>query len=191
MQIKYSTKQMLSINKGFTLIEIALVISIIGIFSMVAYSTFSDSRAQSRDKVRAASLQQLQLALELYKDKNGRYPVAGCARGTNWVGPGTHPVGWGNATDCPDYIVGLAPEFIPALPRDPKDELVNGVGFIYRTDTNGTTYKVLANWAVEVLLVTSYDNELARCPRDYNLSYCDNVPQDNSYAIYSAGAENW
>lgn len=184
-------KHSLSSTKGFTLIEITLVIAIISIISGIAYSSFSGARAESRDKVRVASLQQLQLALELYKDKNGRYPVAGCGRGTGWVGPGTHPVAWGNAADCPMYIVGLAPEFMPALPRDPKDEMVDGVGFLYKTDTNGTTYKVLVNWAVEANLVTSYNNELARCPRDFDLSFCDNVPQNNSYAIYSAGAENW
>ena len=178
-------------TKGFSLIEIALVISIIGIFSMVAYSTFSDSRAQSRDKVRAASLQQLQLALELYKDKNGRYPDEGCGNTTLWTGPGRHP-SWGNANDCPEYIVGLVPEFMAALPRDPKSEMVDGLGFVYQVSGDRQSYKVLIHQSVESLIVTSYASELVRCPRVFVGSvHCEAVPRPTEYAIYSAGAESW
>ncbi len=175
-------------KNGFTLIEMALVISIIGIFSMIAYAGYSEARAESRDKARAASLQQLQLALELYKDKYGRYPAEGCGDPNDvfWSGPGTHP-GWGNANDCPEYILGLVPEFMSALPRDPKDEMVHGRGFIYRTNSGGTAYKALVHYSVETNLVTSYSNEFARCPSNLG-SHC---LQSTVYAIYSAGAESW
>lgn len=176
---------------GFSLIEMALVVSLIGIFSTIAYSSYSDARAQSRDKARVASLQQLQLALELYKDKYGRYPDKGCGETATWVGPGTHAgTGWGNEDDCPEYIDNLVPEFMAALPRDPKDEMENSKGFMYAVAADGSAYKVLILGTIESALVTSYSHEFARCPGNLGAN-CVLAGQGNVYAIYSAGAENW
>ncbi len=184
-----------NIQTGFTLIEIIVVIAIIAILSAVGYASFGDARAQARDKTRLASLQELQLALELYKnnDSQGRYPEAGCSQGANvWVGPGTHTWADGNDTDCPEYMVGLVPTFLPELPKDPKDDSVSNKGFVYKVSTDRKAYKVVVYNTVEALRVTSYNHEFARCPKGNNTIECPDVsPQPTSYAIYSAGAESW
>lgn len=61
---------------GFTLIELLVVIAIIGILSSVVLASLNTARKKGRDARRIADIKQLQLALELYYDANGEYPVA-------------------------------------------------------------------------------------------------------------------
>ncbi len=63
-------------RKGFTLIEILVVISIIGILSALALVSFSSARLRSRDARRLSDLRQISTALELYNNDQGIYPTA-------------------------------------------------------------------------------------------------------------------
>lgn len=63
-------------RKGFTLIELMVVVAIIGILSAIVVSNFASARAQSRDAKRLSDVSQLQLALEHYFDINNSYPAA-------------------------------------------------------------------------------------------------------------------
>lgn len=60
---------------GFTLVEIVIVIGIMGILSVIIYSSFDTSRAKSRDQKRIADISAIQLSLEQYFQKNGVYPM--------------------------------------------------------------------------------------------------------------------
>lgn len=170
---------------GFTLIELMITIAIIGILSAVVYANFGTAREQTRDKVRLVAIKDLQLAIELYKAQNGRYPVKGCGSTSAWVGPGPQT---GTAASCADYIVGLVPDYIDKLPTDPKSESISDLGFLYGSDAAGTWYKVLVKDSVENLTVTSYDNEFSRCLAATANPWC--ILPSNTYAVYSAGAEN-
>jgi type II secretion system protein G len=130
--------------RGFTLIELLVVVSIIGIIAAVVFANVNEGGAQARDAERQADLRNLQSALELYKNRYGRYPD-GCQGADAWS--------WqsGVGSDCPSgtqYIVGLAPEFIRALPVDPKPA-GNGTGYAYRVNTDGSVYKLVVFRTVE------------------------------------------
>jgi len=174
---------------GFTLIEILVVISIISILSAVIYASFGDARANSRDKVRKTSLKELALAIELYKSQYGVYPALGCGATTEWAGPG--PQVSSDTTTCKDYIAGLVPEFISELPTDPNAEQESGQGFMYRVSPAGDSYKALVQDSVESDVVTGFNNEFARCPSAIVGSPCAAGAPENTYAIYSPGAESW
>lgn len=70
------TKKITSHKAGFTLIEILVVISIIGILSSIVLASINQSRAKARDAQIIAGVDALKKALELYNDANGRYPAS-------------------------------------------------------------------------------------------------------------------
>ncbi len=62
-------------SKGFTLIEIIVVIGIMAVLTAIIYSSFDSSRATSRDQKRVSDISAIQLALEQYFQQNGVYPM--------------------------------------------------------------------------------------------------------------------
>lgn len=156
-----------------------VAISIIGILSSIVYANFGEARKAARDDIRKTSLKELQLAIEFYKAQNDRYPAAGCtANATNWAGPGSGTQSPGY-TACDNYIAGLVPDYIPALPRDPNNEATANAGFMYRTNLAGTDYKLMIKDSVEVKFTTSGDE------------YANGASDSNTYAVYSADGETW
>lgn len=62
-------------NRGFTLVELLVVISIIGLLSTLAVVALQGARVKSRDAKRVADIKQVQTALELYASEKGVYPT--------------------------------------------------------------------------------------------------------------------
>ncbi len=67
-------------KQGFTLVEILVVVSIIGMLSSIVLVGLGSFRARGRDARRVADLRETQNALELYYGKFGGYPL------TTWDG---------------------------------------------------------------------------------------------------------
>lgn len=61
-------------KKGFTLIEILIVVAIIGILASIALVGLGGTRVKARDAKRIAEVRQIQSALELYFNRCGWYP---------------------------------------------------------------------------------------------------------------------
>jgi prepilin-type N-terminal cleavage/methylation domain-containing protein len=182
-----------STQSGFSLIELLVVLGIIGLLVTVAAAAFSESRAQTRDKVRMTSLKELQLAIEQFKAQNGVYPLRGCGvtGADEWTSPGPGAAGtiWYNT--CDQYIVGLVPDYIAKLPTDPVGELEADRGFLYQTNADRSAYKVLVYTTVESLFITGFGDAFARCPAAVN-GPCTNIAGiAGVYAVYSPGAEDW
>ena len=85
--------------KGFTLVELMVVISIISVLSVFGVINFRTWTMQSRDARRRADLEEIGSALELYKADLGEYPEAG------------------------DINQLVNRNYIPALPTDPTTRL--------------------------------------------------------------------
>jgi prepilin-type N-terminal cleavage/methylation domain-containing protein len=61
--------------RGFTLIEVLVIIAIIGILSAIMYNSFSGAKTKSRDNKRIADISLIRLSLEQYYSKFHFYPL--------------------------------------------------------------------------------------------------------------------
>ena len=62
-------------KKGFTLIELLVVIAIIGVLSSVVLASLNTARGRANDARRISDLKAIEIALALYYDNNGAYPI--------------------------------------------------------------------------------------------------------------------
>ena len=76
-------------DRGFTLIDLLVVIAIIGILAAVVLVSLTSARGKARDSRRVADMRQLQTAFELYYNDWSQYPAtltlaayAGCPGNT-------------------------------------------------------------------------------------------------------------
>jgi general secretion pathway protein G len=75
-------------KRGFTLVEIVVVITLIGLLSTFVILGFRVAQKKARDAQRIVDMQQLHLALESFYKVNGRYPAAtegACAHNTSFL----------------------------------------------------------------------------------------------------------
>ncbi len=75
----------LSKQKGFTLIEMVVVIAVMGVLMGLAFRGFAGIQESTRDTRRIADLRRVQTALELYFARCGHYPTTltcGAPQGT-------------------------------------------------------------------------------------------------------------
>lgn len=61
-------------KKGFTLVELLVVVGIIAVLGAVILPNINSARLKSRDSKRVSDVKQIQLALELYFNINRSYP---------------------------------------------------------------------------------------------------------------------
>lgn len=192
-------------SRGFTLIEVLVVLAIVGILSAVLYANFGEARQSSKNQALRSEMKEVQLAIELYKAQYGRYPeaqdlsVAGCSNNTTIASAGVNSA---SSVSCNvavnPYIVGLLPDYIAELPSH-RDSGNSACDLIYQVeDSIGDRYKLTAAncyaGATSPASGIQQDDELARCPSACPSSgACD--PADptfySSFAVYSAGAECW
>lgn len=61
---------------GFTLVELLTAIAVIGIISTIGLNSYIGIQRKARDATRKSHLQQIRVALELYRSDVGSYPPA-------------------------------------------------------------------------------------------------------------------
>jgi general secretion pathway protein G len=171
-------------RSGFTLIEVLVVVGIISILSSLLYVNFQTAREKARVGALQASLKEVQLAIEVFKAQNGRYP--GTCNDNNQVSAksdcGTSPT-----------VKELIPYYIDAIPM-PADSPNPACDITYEVDDSSSAswYKLSAvNCHIGVQPVGPLD-ELTFCPQSCATTAACNSDTDrkeNSYAIYSPGGE--
>lgn len=111
------------INEGFTLIEMLVVISLIGILAALALVSFGASQKQARDTTRKSDLRQYQTALEMYGNlTSGLFPSRTSAASAY-------------TRLCPDLNVRLEPDI--SCSQDPKNASDATFAYNYISDGSG------------------------------------------------------
>ena len=119
--------------RGFTLMEILIAMTIMGILASVGYAAYSVSLQKSRDGARKSDLSQVARALEAYNNDFGVYPpscsgrVAGCV-------DGTQSCIWGGAFASDDKI------YMSQLPLESK----SGWTYVYLVADDRRSYQLFA-----------------------------------------------
>jgi len=72
--MKTTTKCNRNARRGFTLIELVIVVLIIGILAAIAAPKMFDTTTETRENSTRQSLSVVRDAIELYKARNGAYP---------------------------------------------------------------------------------------------------------------------
>jgi prepilin-type N-terminal cleavage/methylation domain-containing protein len=69
--------------KGFTIIELLVIVAIIGLLATLALVSINSSRAKARDALRIHTMGQFRLALDMYHTNNQKYPVISACESLN------------------------------------------------------------------------------------------------------------
>lgn len=159
---------------GFTMIELLIVISIIGILGSIVYASFDGAREDARNRAMMSELKETQLALEVYKAQFGQYPSS---------------------------LNDLIPEYISEVPDD-DNSFNSNCSIVYQTGTGQAWYKLAAERCFEGASSAAegidQDSEFALCPDvpacastcgTLSGSYTTQAEFYESMAVYSAGGE--
>lgn len=176
-------------NKGFTLLELMVVVGIIGILTSVLYANFSDARQDARSRSFQAAMKETQLAIELYKAQTGQYPDVAIGCNVSML-PMIRRTAQTSSCGSNSIIDKLVPDFIADLP-DPAVSANDNCDLVYSVGADFSWYKLTAvNCHAGTAMQA--DDELARCPNIAPCSLqtnCSGTSFDYSYAVYSAGEE--
>lgn len=126
-------------RKGFTLIEILIVVAIIAILASVVLVGLGPTQQSGRDARRLSDIHEVQNALELYYNKCGYYP--GTAQAASPCGAfataGANGAGYtGMVAAIEGSAIGVS-----QMPDDPTA----GKHYLYAATAGGTSYVLQAN----------------------------------------------
>lgn len=132
-------------NKGFSLIELLVVISIIGVLTTVLVMNFVGSRERARDTQKIQNLVSLKNALRMYYNDNQTYPLTEAE--LNNLVSGGYIASLGDMTDVTYTVLSAGDGFrltalleVGAGDEDEKSQQNCGIG-----TTMVKTYAVCAN----------------------------------------------
>jgi len=118
---------------------------------------------------RKADLSKIKAALEAYRKANGKYPVSEKFDGLHST----------YGKDSAEWIVGLAPNFIPSLPLDPARSAERVPQYLYAS--NGNDYKLIAHGETQSCVYAKTQNP----------ELLDPVRDCWGFGYWTEAARNW
>ena len=122
-------------TRGFTIVELLIVIVIIAILAVITIVAFNGVQARARDSHRQADVKAITKALELYYIDNGKFP--------NGSGSTTINSSWSTTADS--SWANLATALRPYLATLPTDPLSTAGSNVTSSGSTGTNFAYFAN----------------------------------------------
>ncbi|MBU2051904.1 prepilin-type N-terminal cleavage/methylation domain-containing protein [Patescibacteria group bacterium] len=141
-------------SRGFTLVELLVVITIIGILASIGLGTFTSSQMKSRDARRKTQLKQMADAYEAYYNDKGQYPADDS--GGNFLACGDGAVEacvWGSSA-MSNTTTGTV--YMVKLPQDPT------LGLSYYYDAGTPVAGLITNFQLYARLENTNDQAVAK-----------------------------
>ncbi len=142
-------KKIQKINSGFTLVELLVVISIIGLLSSFAVVSLNSARGKARNALRRGDMSQIRTALNLFYDDNLSFPICGSwDDGDEDFGASVEAGSTCYNTTLTAALTGGTRPFMGVMPVDPKnpsnDPSVSNI-YLYRyvSDNKGSMYALV------------------------------------------------
>lgn len=168
---------MIYYRNGFTLIELLVVIAIIGTLASVVLASLNSAREKAADTARMAGIDQIIIALNLYRNENGNWMQAGSGCGGHGNGNGWfNHQGGSYPRSMAQCLVdgGHAPSIIQDPTGDTTSSPTSGNTFMKYTCTQAgkvTTY-VYAKLAGGTQNSTNTDGTCcSTCDSRYGMNY--------------------
>jgi prepilin-type N-terminal cleavage/methylation domain-containing protein len=133
-------------KKGFTVIELLVVVAIIGLLASFVLVFVDSARAKSRDSKRIAEASTLQKAVEFYYNDRNEYPEA-----TDWIKIEED-------TDANGPFSQAMKTYLPVMPKDPlypKEENGKVFSYQYKSTEDKQDYKLRVE--LETGIYASYE----------------------------------
>lgn len=155
-------------NRGFTLVELLVVVAIMSILTIITVSQFDNAKKKGRDVQRKADLSSLSKALQLYYTDYEAFPLATVGGGISLPG-----ATWGGTfQDATGYV------YMKVLP---KENVSSNPPYCYKTTADGKKFALFAK------LENTADTECSnnkRNPTDATNTYSCNT-NTYCYATFS------
>jgi prepilin-type N-terminal cleavage/methylation domain-containing protein len=133
-------------KRGFSLIELLVVISIIGLLSSVVLASLQTARQKAQGARIVQGMNQIKNAFELYRADTGKYPnegVASCKDSLGWCGEG-YPISYLSNVLSPKYI-SLITDYASLDPYFSSGTnlsiYMTGPGYLYYEDPNNPSWE--------------------------------------------------
>jgi type II secretion system protein G len=152
-------------QRGFTLMELLVVIVLLGVLATLGLSSFMSSQTKSRDTKRKGDLKSISNALEIYYNDKGRYP--------NDAGDGRiMGCGAGDVLECPwggQFVDANGTQYMAILSKDPS----KGKRYFYDVAGGNQSYQMYAR--LENTLDNDVQKDASDNPYAYSGLYCDDA----------------
>lgn len=118
----------MSTRRGFTLVELLIVITILGVLGSIGFVSFRGIQERARDTARKTDLRQLGVALEIYRQSNsGKYITTASA--------------YCDSINSDKFYTDIAQYMSGSVPNDPSTD--NRYCY-YSEGTNGASFRLFA-----------------------------------------------